>query len=97
MTFCIDFDGTLTEKSRYPVTGKIDDEAVRVCRSLQSKGHKLVLYTARKGEDLDGAVSLCRSNGLEFAEIVGGKPLADFYVDDKAKTMDSLKQEAKGI
>lgn len=84
MTFCIDFDGTLTEPSPYPITGALIPERIEYVKRLKSQGHTIILHTARKWEDLDEAVKLCAEQGLVFDEVHGGKPRADKYVDDKA-------------
>lgn len=78
MIYCVDFDGTLC----------IDNEAntglIMTCRALQAHGHAVVLFTSRTGERLKEAVAFCRAHGLVFNNVIGGKPIADYYIDDKA-------------
>ena len=66
MILAIDFDGTITEKSAYPTTGKIRPEAITFLKSLREYGAKLILWTCRTGADLDEAVRLCYDHGLVF-------------------------------
>lgn len=96
MILAIDFDGTLTEKSEYPVTGKINEEAIECCKLLQKTfDAKLILWTCREGAELQEAVDLCKKHGLYFDAINDNirynnmnvnsrKVYADFYIDDKS-------------
>lgn len=69
--------------------------AFETLKALQSKGHKLILWTFRHGKELDEAVEFCRENGVEFfainenykgeSEEVGfsRKIGADIFIDDR--------------
>lgn len=94
MILAIDFDGTITEKSAYPTTGKIRPEAITFLKSLREYGAKLILWTCRTGADLDEAVRLCYEHGLVFDAVNDNirlnndgknsrKVYADYYIDDK--------------
>lgn len=86
----IDFDGTITEPSPYPITGKIRPEAIEVIKKLQNK-YICCLWTNRYGSDLTQAIRLLRENGVVF-EYINHSPYegysrkirADYYIDDKA-------------
>lgn len=78
MKYCVDFDGTLC------ADGKPNINLIQQMRGLQAQGHTVILFTSRKGKRLNEAVQFCRRHGLIFNEVVGGKPVADFYIDDKA-------------
>lgn len=89
-TIAIDFDGTITEYSPYPIMGKIREAAKKYIKLLHSKGYKLVLWTARTGVYLHECL-----NALEDAELItyfelpylaSGKISADFYIDDRSVT-----------
>ena len=45
----IDFDGTITDDTPYPVCGNLRKEAVEYIQKLHKLGYTLVLWTARKG------------------------------------------------
>lgn len=90
----VDFDGTIVEH-KYPAIGKEMLFAFSTLRSLQSKGHRMILWTYRKGDKLQEAVDFCKENGFEFyavnenypGEIKEGdfsrKLAADIFIDDR--------------
>ena len=95
-TFAIDFDGTLCENA-WPDIGKPKHDIINWIKELQSRGHKLILWTCRDGMLLVDAIVWCADRGLFFDAIndnleehkqeFGGnsrKVLADYYIDDKA-------------
>lgn len=90
----VDFDGTIVEHA-YPGIGKEMLFAFATLKALQSKGHKLILWTYRHGDLLNEAVEYCRKNGIEFyavnrnfpeeeiSEKVARKLNADIFIDDR--------------
>ena len=94
----VDFDGTLTYPSPYPITGKPNVEVINKIKQLQ-RDNVIILYTCREGDDLKEAVSICASYGLYFDLINENVPehtksrkiWADIYFDDKAvNNIDNL-------
>lgn len=93
----VDFDGTLAV-TKFPEIIKPIPKMIRYCRQLQKEGAILILYTCRKGKDLQDAVEWCEELGLVFdyvnentpenIECYGGKDtrkiFAHEYIDDKA-------------
>lgn len=86
----VDFDGTLTFESKYPVTGELNMKAIDVVKELK-KENILILWTCRENEELQEAIDLCKNVGLCFDyvnENIEGrnsrKVWADIYLDDKA-------------
>ena len=65
MIIAVDFDGTIVEH-RYPAIGRIKPFAFESLKALQQKGHQLILWTHRTGNELDEAVKFCLQNGLDF-------------------------------
>jgi hydroxymethylpyrimidine pyrophosphatase-like HAD family hydrolase len=94
LVIAVDFDGTIVEH-RYPEIGRVRPLAFQTLKALQSKGHRLILWTYRKGKELDEAVNFCHKHGIEFYavnrnypdEVWGEKEsrkiLADVYIDDR--------------
>ena len=89
----IDFDGTIVSDA-YPEIGREQPFAFDTLRMLQSDGHRLILWTVRRGSKLTDAVEFCRKNGVEFyavnqnfeGEELGSssrKVNADIFVDDR--------------
>jgi hypothetical protein len=67
-----------------------------IIKTLQDKGHKIILWTCREGVELQAAIMFCKDHNLifdainenvpEFKNIAGciRKIYADRYVDDRA-------------
>ncbi len=94
LKIAVDFDGTIVEH-RYPRIGEEMLFAFETLRELKKKGHMLILWTFREGEELEAAVEFCRERGLEFWAVNQNFPeetydsmenrkvLADIYIDDR--------------
>ncbi len=94
LTIAVDFDGTIVEH-RFPDIGRTRPLAFQTLKALQDKGHRLILWTYRKGKELDDAVDFCLKHGIEFYAINKNYPdevwdetesrkiLADLYIDDR--------------
>ncbi|MGO1723029.1 BT0820 family HAD-type phosphatase [Sphingobacterium sp. JB170] len=90
----VDFDGTIVEHA-YPKIGNEMMFAFATLKALQSKGHRLILWTYRKGKSLEDAVEFCTKNGMVFyavnenypGETLEGnfsrKVNADIFIDDR--------------
>lgn len=89
----VDFDGTIAE-NKYPSIGKPIPFAFETMKMLQSKGHRLILWTVRTGKLLDEAVEFCKKHGVEFyavnedfpgegSKIKNRKLNADIFIDDR--------------
>lgn len=78
MVYCVDFDGTLC------VNGKPNLFLISLLRRMQVEGNVIALFTSRTGKRLNEAVQFCAKYGLRFNNVIGGKPIADVYIDDKA-------------
>jgi hypothetical protein len=93
-TIAIDFDGTIVE-DEYPKIGKPIIFAFETLKKLQDKGHRLILWTYRKGRALEDAVKFCEKNGIvfyavnksfpeeEFDPEYSRKINADIFIDDR--------------
>ena len=95
-TFAVDFDGTLCE-NEWPDIGKPRHDIINWIKELQSRGHKLILWTCREDMLLVDALVWCADFGIFFDAVndnleehkreFGGnsrKILADYYIDDKS-------------
>ncbi|OAB76148.1 BT0820 family HAD-type phosphatase [Cochleicola gelatinilyticus] len=94
LTIAVDFDGTIVE-DEYPKIGKPILFAFDTLKKLQSNGHRLILWTYRKGEYLDRAILFCKENGIEFYAVNKSFPEeefdpnysrkinADLFIDDR--------------
>lgn len=94
----VDFDGTITFPSKYPVTGEIRPDAVRVLKALREK-YFLILWTHRADEGLIDAVHMCEDKGISFDFInenplkgnyYGKKIYYDYVIDDKSYGLNGI-------
>ena len=101
--YAVDFDNTLAV-TRFPEIVGPKVKVVAAVKMLKANGHKIILWTSRAGKDLEAAVEWCREQGIVFDAV--NEPLpeqmdrwgndtrkvyADFYIDDKAMTVEALE------
>lgn len=95
MTIAVDFDGTIVEH-KYPAIGRELPFAFEILKKFTEEGHRVILWTVRRGHLLEEAVDFCRRNGLEFYAVNSDYPdgswetdkasrkiTADIYIDDR--------------
>lgn len=94
LVIAVDFDGTIVE-DQYPGIGKPIIFAFDTLKKLQQKGHRLILWTYRKGRPLEEAVEFCKKNGIVFYAVNSSFPEeeydgsysrkihADLFIDDR--------------
>jgi|SRR5690606_10559597 len=94
LIIAVDFDGTIVE-DQYPRIGKPIIFAFETLKRLQEKGHRLILWTYRKGSSLQEAVDFCKQNGIVFYAVNSSFPEekfdgsysrkihADLFIDDR--------------
>jgi len=95
LTIAVDFDGTIVEHD-YPRIGREMLFAFDTLKALQKKGHKLILWTYRAGDELQEAVKYCEANGIKFYAVnknypeevfneskISRKINADLFIDDR--------------
>ena len=101
--YAVDFDNTLAV-TRFPEIVGPKAKVVAAVTMLKANGHKIILWTSRAGKDLKDAVEWCTEQGIIFDAV--NEPLpeqmdrwgndtrkvyADFYIDDKAMTVEALE------
>lgn len=96
-TLCVDVDDTICFTENFDYTASTPNEpVVAKLREAHARGWRIVLHTAR-GQGRSGGrietiadeihaeiADFCTRFDVPFDEIVVGKPLARWYVDDKA-------------
>lgn len=89
LTYAFDLDGTLCSLAG----GKYEDakpfrKRIEHVNLLKNKGHRILIFTARGATSKKDLTSLTLSQlsewGLDFDELVMGKPHFDLLIDDKA-------------
>lgn len=94
-TVCIDLDGTLVHYEEWQGEehfGKVLPGASVATKALHDKGWFIIIYTTRSNKTI--LSKFLSENKIEFdainenpyqpANAIGGKPIADVYVDDRA-------------
>ena len=88
----IDFDGTLT-------TGEYTDDPnnhidiIDRVRELYFSGHIIIIWSARLWTDASWMISWLIKNEVPFHGVMMGKGGTDYYVDDKAITLENFIKE----
>lgn len=95
MIIAVDFDGTIVEHA-YPQIGKPIPFAIETLLQIQKEGHRLILWTVRRGQLLQAAVDYCAERGLYFfaenenyrgetveREEYSRKLKSDLFIDDR--------------
>lgn len=107
--FCFDLDNTLVSPCKIPgdysTVGPIW-ENIEVVRYLKRMGHTIIIQTARRMQTHKGNVGKILADigkitfetldnfGIPYDEVFFGKPIADYYVDDKAiNAYNNLEKE----
>ena len=96
MIFAIDFDGTLVEHA-FPAIGKPLPGAVDTVKALIAAGHRVIIWTCRKGVHELEAREWLRDNGINYekfnenppdvVDMLSGstrKVFAHVYIDDRS-------------
>jgi len=101
VTFLFDLDGTICTDTNgnYPEARPIR-RRIRRINALRRAGERIILWTARG--TLTGVnwrqltESQLRQWGVKYDELIFGKPPADFYVCDKAVSVEAWDQQYPG-
>ncbi len=89
MRVCFDIDGTLCTNTdgRYEEAQPYPEVIAEVAR-VRAAGHRIILYTARgntTGVDWrELTLRQLAAWGVQYDDLVLGKPTADVYIDDRA-------------
>ena len=84
LTIAVDFDGTIVE-DEYPQIGRPIIFAFDTLKKLQDNGHRLILWTYRKGRALEEAVKFCEVNGIVFYAVNKSFPEEEFDISYSRK------------
>lgn len=88
----VDFDNTITTRSKFPETGKLNPKALEFLYKLKELGCYIILNTARTGPAKEEAINLCFKWGLPINEVAWGssKVEAHYYVDDRCHKLYTI-------
>lgn len=86
-TVAIDLDGTICSEEKTferPLARPLPG-AVEAVRMIRGNGNTVIIYTARGWEQYRVTKDWLDKNGFEYDQIVMGKPIADCWIDDRAR------------
>jgi uncharacterized HAD superfamily protein len=86
-TVAIDIDGTICTEERTferPLAKPLPG-AIEALRMLKENGNTIILYTARGWEQYKVTKAWLDQNEFVYDQIIMGKPIADVWIDDRAR------------
>jgi hypothetical protein len=91
--FCFDLDGTICKTEGLDYSASVPMESrIRHVNDLYRNGHYIIIFTARgtmSGQDHSVLTETqLKKWGLNFHELILGKPAADIYIDDKGQNSE---------
>lgn len=95
-TFVFDIDGVVAklQKDLDYALSEPNERMIKIINQLYDYGNKIVLFTARgyvTGKDWSQVTAAQMERwGVKYHELKFGKPNADYYVDDKMLSLESL-------
>lgn len=94
----VDLDGTLcTEEKTFerslatPLPG-----AREALERMRANGHTIVIWTARGWEQYRISKDWLDRHGFPYDQIIMGKPIANLFIDDRARRFDGWDKEYFG-
>lgn len=91
-TISVDLDGVLakpTQPENYATAQAIHENITKV-NKLYDKGWRVVIYTGRGWFNYDMTAHWLKSRGVKYHELVMGKLVAHYYIDDLNSTLDEV-------
>lgn len=93
MKIVVDIDSTLiyTEflNNDYIKISNNDDLIDRI-NALSAEGHEIIVYTGRGWDKIETTRRQLSEIGLSYDMLIMGKPVADYYIDDKGITAEDF-------
>ena len=90
-SFVVDIDGTIIY-SHLETVGVVDlgyeilgfnHKLIKKLNRLYDEGNTIVLHTGRHWNHLQLTISQLTKAGIKYHSLVLGKPVGDYYIDDK--------------
>ena len=86
MRIIIDLDGTICEEKNFfqrPLA-KIKKGARNFINKLRIKKYTVIIYSARSWNEFEMTKNWLAKNKIKYDQLVLGKPVGDFWIDDRA-------------
>lgn len=99
MRLIIDLDGTICseEKQFSRALAKPLPGSASFIQKLKQQGHTVIIYSARTWAEYEMTVEWLNLNSIPFDQLILGKPIGDFWIDDRAIKFESWDDIEKKI
>ena len=86
MRLIIDLDGTICseEKTYSRSLAKLKPDALATIKALKKKNFTIIIYSARSWSEYEMTYDWLKKNKIPFDQLVLGKPIGDYWIDDRA-------------
>ena len=86
MQIIIDLDGTIcTEEKTYSRSlAIVKKRAKEAIQKLFDEGNTIIIYSSRSWMEYEMTFSWLKKNEIPFHQLILGKPIGDFWIDDRA-------------
>lgn len=97
-TIVIDMDGTICteEKTFEKSLAKPQQDSINYVNALYSK-YNIIIYTARSWSERKMTEQWLQTHNIKYDTLMCGKPIYDYWIDDRAIGFTSWKEVAKKI
>ena len=86
MQLIVDIDGTICSEERQfsrPMAMPREN-AIESIAKLKAQGHTVILYSSRTWAEYEMTVDWLVRHGVEYDQLMPGKPVGDYWIDDRA-------------
>ena len=99
MRLIIDLDGTIcTEEKTFSRTlAKPIKGAKEALRKLRNRQHTIIIYSARSWSEYEMTIQWLKDNQIPYDQVILGKPVGDYWIDDRALRFTSWHQITENI
>lgn len=99
MRIIVDLDGTICSEektySRCLATPK--EGAVETLKKLRAQGTTIIIYSARTWMEYEMTKDWLDKHNVPYDQIVLGKPIGDYWIDDRAIAFEGWDEIAKRL
>ena len=94
-----DMDGTICseEKTYSRALASVKDGAKESLEDLKSRGYKIIIYSARSWQEYEMTEDWLNKNNIPYDQLILGKPIGDYWIDDRAIEFNSWAEINKRI
>lgn len=102
MKYIIDIDGVISDKIKWEYQDSYlrlkemllsigyNYNVVNKINELYDKGNVIILHTSRLWLDYDVTVEWLKKGNVKYHTLIMAKPLGDYYIDDKNKSVEEF-------